>query len=46
MGGCPDYLLFFEGKYGDLLSLNLVGSVVCFALFLLPKLFGKEQTQH
>ncbi len=40
MVGCPDALIFFEGKYGDLLSLNLLGSAACFAVFLLPKLWG------
>lgn len=41
--GCPDYLLFFEGKYGDLLSLNLLGSIACFLVFLGPLLFSSKQ---
>lgn len=35
--GCPSYLLFFEGKYGDYLSLNILGSMACFLAFLIPK---------
>lgn len=42
--GCPDYLIFFEGKYGDLLSLNLLGSGACFLAFLLPKLLPSSTT--
>ncbi|MGH1337651.1 MAG: sodium:solute symporter [Aureispira sp.] len=41
--GCPDSLLFFEGKYGDLLSLNLIGSTACFIAFLAPKFFISKQ---
>lgn len=46
----PPSLLWFDGKYGDLLSLNLWGSVLCFALFFIPLLFtrrtAKEGTLH
>lgn len=34
----PDYLLFTTGKYSDLLAVNIYGSIMCFSLFLLPKL--------
>lgn len=36
-GWWPANWIFFDGKYGDLLSVNIVGTVVCFGLFLLPK---------
>lgn len=41
----PDSLIFFEGKYADLLSSNLWGIAICFILFLIPNLFhdGKSQ---
>lgn len=29
----PANLVFFNGKYGDLFSVNLLGSLLCFALF-------------
>lgn len=35
-GLIPDQLIFFEGKYGDLLSANLWGVLLCFLLFLIP----------
>lgn len=35
-GWIPEEWVWFEGKYGDLLSANLWGSLVCFALFLIP----------
>jgi len=38
-GKTPASLIWFDGKYGDLLSLNLWGSVLCFSLFFLPLLF-------
>jgi hypothetical protein len=31
-------LVFTEGKYNDLLSVNLWGSLVCFTLFFIPLL--------
>lgn len=40
-GRTPKELIWFNGKYGDLLSLNLWGSVLCFTLFFLPLLFVK-----
>lgn len=43
MLGCPSSLLFFEGKYGDYLSLNILGSIASCVAFLLPKfLFPKS----
>ncbi|HHG84126.1 MAG TPA: sodium:solute symporter [Bacteroidetes bacterium] len=44
-GMMPKALIFFEGKYGDLLSANLWGIVLCFVLFLIPILMqnGKRQ---
>ena len=38
----PDYLLFSEGKYADLLAVNCYGTVLCFFLFLCPKLFWSK----
>ncbi len=39
-GKTPGWLVWFEGKYGDLLSLNIVGTVLCVACFFLPFIFG------
>jgi len=38
-GVWPKDWIFFDGKYGDLLSVNIVGVVLCIIVFLLPKLF-------
>ncbi len=38
----PASLIWFHGKYGDLLSLNLWGSALCFTLFFIPLLFVKN----
>ncbi len=38
----PAFLIWFDGKYGDLLSLNLWGSALCFGLFFLPLLFHQQ----
>ena len=35
LGYWPESLVFFEGKYGDLLSANVVGTVFSFGLFLI-----------
>lgn len=43
LGAIPEQLIWFPGKYGDLLSVNILGTLACFALFLLPVLFRKEQ---
>lgn len=44
-GKVPDSLVWFDGKYGDLLSLNLIGTILCLVLFFLPKLFVREQAE-
>lgn len=36
----PQQVIFTEGKYNDLLSANLWGSIICFCLFFVP-LIGK-----
>lgn len=41
-GKAPQSLIWFPGKYGDLLSLNLWGSALCFILFFVPLIFRKE----
>ena len=35
--GCPPALWWFEGKYGDYLSLNLLGTALCFGVFMVAK---------
>lgn len=44
-GATPSWLLLAEGKYGDLFSLNLLGTILCFILYLLPLAFinGKKE---
>ena len=37
----PSSLVFSPGKYGDLLSVNLLGTLLCFALFFLAKFLKK-----
>ncbi|HMU05993.1 MAG TPA: sodium:solute symporter, partial [Saprospiraceae bacterium] len=32
----PNFLLITSGKYADLLSVNLFGTICCFLLFLIP----------
>ena len=34
----PERFLFSTGKYSDLLAINIYGSIICFSLFLAPKL--------
>lgn len=41
-GLTPKALIWFDGKYGSLLSLNLWGSCLCFILFFAPLLFQKR----
>ena len=41
-GYFPEALVLFPGKHGELLSLNLIGSVMCFILFFLPIAFLKH----
>ena len=35
----PERFLFSTGKYADLLAINIYGTIICFTLFLVPKLF-------
>lgn len=42
-GKVPESLIWFNGKYGDLLSLNLWGSFLCFALFFIPLIFTQKK---
>ena len=42
-GQTPASLIWFDGKYGDLLSLNLWGSALCFGMFFLPLAFVKKK---
>ncbi|MCG8328313.1 MAG: hypothetical protein MI974_11540 [Chitinophagales bacterium] len=39
-GFWPDQWIFFEGKYGALLSANIVGTVLSFSLFLSTSMLG------
>jgi Na+/proline symporter len=39
LGWIPANLVLFPGKYGDLLSVNLLGTLLCFALFFASKFF-------
>ena len=41
----PNSLLFTTGKYADLLSINVIGTIVCFLFFLLPILFRKRESR-
>ena len=40
-GLIPQALIFFEGPYGDLLSVNLWGTALCFLLFFGSKWISK-----
>lgn len=42
-GWFPQNWIFFDGKYGDLLSVNLIGMIACFVVFWLPVLFRTKQ---
>lgn len=42
-GQTPKALIWFDGKYGDLLSVNLWGSALCFALFFGARLMSRKQ---
>lgn len=42
LGIFPQSMIFFDGKYGDLLSVNIIGMLACLAAFWLPKFFVKE----
>ncbi len=41
LGLMPDVLIFTEGVYAPLLAVNVYGSILCFAGFLLPAYFSK-----
>ncbi len=45
-GKTPKALIWFDGKYGELLSINLWGSALCFSLFFIPLLFVKTAGQN
>lgn len=45
-GKVPESLLWFDGKYGDLLSINLIGTILCVVLFFLPKLFIRGAAEN
>jgi hypothetical protein len=36
IGWWPVSWVFFPGRYGDLLSVNLIATLLCFILYLLP----------
>ncbi len=38
----PAFMHLSDGKYADLLSINLFGTIACFIVFLLPILFKKK----
>lgn len=42
LGAWPDNWVWFPGKYGDLLSINIVGTVLVFALYFLPTISRKS----
>ena len=39
----PERFLFSTGKYADLLAINIYGTIICFTLFLIPKLFPSRK---
>lgn len=44
IGEIPSALIWFGGKYGDLLSVNLWGSGLCFVLYFAPALLIRKKT--
>lgn len=44
-GQTPKSLIWFDGKYGDLLSVNIWGSALCFALFFIPSFFIRSNVK-
>ena len=44
-GKMPESMIWFDGKYGDLLSINLLGTILCVLLFFIPKLLVSEQAK-
>jgi Na+/proline symporter len=45
-GKTPKILIWFDGKYGELLSVNLWGSFLCFALFFIPLIFTNKRGEQ
>lgn len=45
LGLFPESLILFDDKYGDLLSVNLIGSIACLVLFFIPLIstYGKAK---
>ncbi|MEL7250719.1 MAG: sodium:solute symporter [Bacteroidota bacterium] len=46
LGAVPESWIWFPGKYGDLLSVNILGTVLCFLLFLLPVGLRSSKKKH
>ncbi|MFK8102035.1 MAG: sodium:solute symporter [Saprospiraceae bacterium] len=44
LGFWPAVFIFFEGKYGDLLSANLIGTILCFLCYILGSINSNERT--
>ncbi len=42
LGWIPENLIFFEGKYGDLFSVNIIGLAGCFFVFFMAKWWMKN----
>lgn len=42
----PDSIILFDGKYGSLLSVNLIGSIICLILFFIPKFIFRGETKN
>ena len=38
----PTEYLFTTGKYADLLTINVLGTIACFVVFFIPFLFNKS----
>jgi len=41
----PASLTFFDGRYGVLLSANIIGSILCFILYIIPSLLATKKSQ-
>ncbi|MTI32744.1 sodium:solute symporter family transporter [Xanthovirga aplysinae] len=42
LGLIPSFLIFFKGKYGDLLSISLISLILSFLFFFIPKWIFKS----
>lgn len=42
LGFFPENLVFFDGKYGDLLSVNIIGMMACLVAFWLPAMVVRD----